>query len=302
MKIKKEKISKRKIIGLVFISISIIFSLVNILSVKITGGVVGINVGSSFITVLTIIFFVTGLLFISRVGKGLATLVLAGGAVIGIHQAKAMLADKAKLENISGIDGDWDVERKSVKYPKINVGNYQTIQKAKDMPAIIIESFYGTNKNDLEYFLNRKNRKKFCDNVVRGIEKYAKSDPKIKIITIAGGHGKNDPGAKFGPNGNIHESDFNGEMSKYISDKLKQDGYQVQYLWYTGKGNQKDRLNEYVAKANKYAGKSVYVEMHADVARKGVAGSKVYCPKAKDKNQRSRKFGKTVLDEINKSW
>jgi hypothetical protein len=91
MKIKKEKtskekikkINKRKIIGLVFVFISIILSLANILSVKITGGVVGINVGSSFITILTIVFFVMSLLFLSKLEKGLAIATIVGGTAIG---------------------------------------------------------------------------------------------------------------------------------------------------------------------------------------------------------------------------
>lgn len=74
---------KRKVIGLIFIFIAMILSLANILSVKITGAVIGINVGSSFITILTIVFFVMGLLFLSRLEKGLAIATIVGGTAVG---------------------------------------------------------------------------------------------------------------------------------------------------------------------------------------------------------------------------
>lgn len=74
---------KRKVIGLIFIFIAMILALANILSVKITGAVVGINVGSSFIIILTIVFFVMGLLFLSKLEKGLAIAAIVGGTAVG---------------------------------------------------------------------------------------------------------------------------------------------------------------------------------------------------------------------------
>ena len=230
---------------------------------------------------------------------------LTGAALLSGKQAKNVYNDftgKEKIENITGIDGNWDVKRKAPKSLETHIGDYQTIQQTKNIPAIIVESFFGTNDNDLKYFLNKEHREKFCDKVVEGIEKYVNSNPGVEIITIAGGHGKNDWGAKYGPDGKFHESDFNKEMSKYVSDELKEDGYNTQYLWYGGSGDQRDRLDYYVSKANKYPGKSVYVEMHADAADPSVAGSRVYGPKPKEDNPKSHKFGKVVLDEINQSW
>ncbi|MGY4884076.1 MAG: N-acetylmuramoyl-L-alanine amidase [Nanobdellota archaeon] len=292
----------RKIIGVSFIFISALLSLEGILSSNITGAVIGLDINNSVFTILTLVFLLLGLLFISKVGKGLAALVLGGAALVGGHYAKEAFSPKYNIENITGIDGKWDVKRKAEKSSETSVGNYQTIQSTKNIPAVIVESFFGTNENDLKYFMNKKNRKKFCDEVVEGVENYVKANPNIEVITIAGGHGESDPGAVFGPKGNIHESDFNKEMSKYIADKLKKDGYNVKYLWYKGNGGQEDRLDYYTSQANKYSGKSVYVEIHADAAKKGVAGSRVYGPKPKKANPKSHKFGESILKEINESW
>lgn len=230
---------------------------------------------------------------------------LTGAAILAGKQVNTVYNDfinKDKTEETTGINKKWDGKRKAEKSLETHVGPYQTIQQTKNIPAIIVESFFGSNENDLKYFMNEKNRDKFCDNIVNGIEKYVGSDSTVEMITIAGGHGENDWGAKYGPEGKIHEADFNKEMSKDIADKLKQKGYNVQHLWYTGSGDQKDRLKNYVSNANKYSGKSVYVEMHTDAAGPDVAGSRVYGPKPKNENPKSHKFGKVVLDEINKSW
>jgi Transglycosylase SLT domain len=75
---------KRNIFGLVLVSVSIILSLANIFSVKITGGFIGVNLKSSIMTILTFVFFFVGLLFLSRIGKGLAALVLTGATIAGV--------------------------------------------------------------------------------------------------------------------------------------------------------------------------------------------------------------------------
>jgi hypothetical protein len=86
----KEKISRRKIIGLAFIFISMILALANILSIKLTGAVVGIKIGSSCIIILTIVFFVMGLLFLSNLEKKIAAGIIAAGITVsGMSQITA---------------------------------------------------------------------------------------------------------------------------------------------------------------------------------------------------------------------
>jgi len=230
---------------------------------------------------------------------------VAGTIFIAANKIKEIYLDFSgeKIENIKEMESAWHGERRAPKSLETHVGGrYQTIQYTNNIPAIIVESFFGTNKEDLKYFSVKENREYFCNHVVKGIEGYVNSNSNIKKITIAGGHGENDPGALFGDNHNIKESNFNKEMSKYISDKLKEKGYSVQYLWYQGSGGQIERLNYYTDKANKYSGKSVYVEIHANAAKPSVAGSRIYGPKPKSENPKSHKFGKMVLNEVNKSW
>jgi N-acetylmuramoyl-L-alanine amidase len=193
-----------------------------------------------------------------------------------------------------------EVVRTAKKASDTHVGGYETIQNTK-MPAVVLESFFGTNKNDLAYFSSKSNREHFCEHVIDGIEKYV-AENDVKKIIIAGGHGENYPGALYGKNKDIHESKFTKEMSKYIVNELKKDGFDVKHLWYEGNGGQKDRLDEYVAQANKEGSNAVYVEVHADAASPSVAGSRVYGPKPKGDNPKSHKFGRTILNEINKSW
>jgi len=75
--------NKRKVFGLVLVSISIFLSLANIFSVKITGAVVGINIASSLLTIITFVFFFGGLLFLSSLEKKLAALAISAGIVVG---------------------------------------------------------------------------------------------------------------------------------------------------------------------------------------------------------------------------
>lgn len=101
--------NKNKIVGLVLVSISILLSLVNVFSVKITGGIIGVNIGSSFLIILTFVFFFGGLLFLSRIGKGLAALVMTGaigGGAYKIHSDR----DKQYIEDTE-ITSSWKTEK-----------------------------------------------------------------------------------------------------------------------------------------------------------------------------------------------
>ncbi|MEK6833600.1 MAG: transglycosylase SLT domain-containing protein [Nanoarchaeota archaeon] len=75
---------KKNTLGFVFVFISMLLSLVNTFSVKITGAVIGIDIKSSFLIILTIAFFLVGFIFLSRIGKGLVALVLTGTTIAGI--------------------------------------------------------------------------------------------------------------------------------------------------------------------------------------------------------------------------
>jgi hypothetical protein len=100
----------RKILGIAFVCISMLISLANILSVKMTGAVVGVEVKSSLLIILSFVFFFVGLLLISRVGKGLAALVLAGSTIYAghkIHQSEKEYKEenraKANVENVETV-------------------------------------------------------------------------------------------------------------------------------------------------------------------------------------------------------
>jgi hypothetical protein len=93
----------RKILGGSFILLSMFLALTNIVFFKMTGGIIGVDIKSSFLTIITFVFFFVGLLFLSRVGKGLAALVV-GGTLIGggahlAHKNKKNIEEKAKIEN-----------------------------------------------------------------------------------------------------------------------------------------------------------------------------------------------------------
>jgi len=292
---------KRRVIGAILVFISTILLLSNKFYFNINGAVIGTDI--RFPTILTFVLFFGGLLFLSSLEKKiLAGLLVAGIAVGGHHILKPhQNYGQESIENY--LNYKWEGKRTAPKQNETCVDKqYQTLQYTKNIPAIIVESFFGSNERDLKYFRVKKNRENFCNHVAKGIEDYARSDPKIKYITIAGGHGENDPGAVYDANKKIYEAEFNKEMGKSIAEKLKKKGFNVQYLWYTGKGGQKGRLDYYTKMANKYSGKSLYVEIHGDAAKPSVSGSRVYGPMPKKQNPKSHKLGKTVLNEINKSW
>jgi hypothetical protein len=100
--------NNRKILGMAFVCISILISLANIFSVKMTGAVVGVSVKSSLLIILSFVFFFVGLLLLSRVGKGLAALVLTGATIYAGHKIhKSAKEDEAnnqaKVENVNEI-------------------------------------------------------------------------------------------------------------------------------------------------------------------------------------------------------
>lgn len=74
---------KRKSLGIAFIFNSVFLILADRLSFNLTGAVVGSDIKVSFVTMLALVFFFVGLLFISKIGKGLAALVLGGAAIYG---------------------------------------------------------------------------------------------------------------------------------------------------------------------------------------------------------------------------
>jgi len=127
--------NKRKIIGLVLVSISILLSLVNVFSVKITGAVVGINIASSLLTIITFVFFFGGLLFLSSLEKKLAALAIGAGVVVGgigykIHSDRdnqyiedtkiisSWKTEKGKFERTYRWDETLDVMEEKYKIPK----------------------------------------------------------------------------------------------------------------------------------------------------------------------------------------
>ncbi len=121
---------KNLIVGLTFILFSILLSFANVF--LITGAVIGTNISHSLITILTLAFFLLGLLFISRFGKGLAALVLAGtligGHAIHSHREKQYLEDTkitaswktdlGKFQRTYRWDDELDKAERKYKIPK----------------------------------------------------------------------------------------------------------------------------------------------------------------------------------------
>jgi hypothetical protein len=102
--------NKWKIGGIILVFISIALSLVNIFFVKITGAVIGTDMKSSLLTIFAFVSFFVGMLFLSKIGKGLAALVLAGTAIVGGNK-------------ISQSEKEYEKER-----AKTNVENVETVK------------------------------------------------------------------------------------------------------------------------------------------------------------------------------
>jgi hypothetical protein len=76
---------KDKIIGIALLGFSMLLSLTNIFSTKITGGFIGTSIETSFITILTFVFFIGGLgmLFLNSLEKRIIAGLIAGGIAVG---------------------------------------------------------------------------------------------------------------------------------------------------------------------------------------------------------------------------
>jgi hypothetical protein len=77
--------NKYEIIGVVLLGFSMLLSLTNIFSVKITGAFIGVNIGSSFLTILTFVFFLGGLgvLFLNSLEKKILVGLISAGITVG---------------------------------------------------------------------------------------------------------------------------------------------------------------------------------------------------------------------------
>ena len=92
--------NKMKILGLIFVFLSMILSLANIFSVKITGAIIGIGVKSSLITIFTLVFLFLGIFFLGNLEKKVSNWVKAAAIAgsIGLIAAPAYHARKDKLK------------------------------------------------------------------------------------------------------------------------------------------------------------------------------------------------------------
>lgn len=94
---------KRNFLGIFFICLSILISLANIFSVKITGAVIGLEIKSSFLILLTFLFFFIGIFSLGNLEKRILNyakvLALAGTTVYmghRIHHTAKEDAEKSK--------------------------------------------------------------------------------------------------------------------------------------------------------------------------------------------------------------
>ncbi len=88
-----------KALGLIFVFISMILSLANILSIKITGAIIGVSVKSSLITIFTLVFLFLGIFFLGNLERKVSNWIKAAAIAgsIGIIAAPAYHARKEKL-------------------------------------------------------------------------------------------------------------------------------------------------------------------------------------------------------------
>jgi hypothetical protein len=94
---------KRRLIGMALVLISMILSLTNILAVKITGGFLGVNVESSFLTVLTFVFFFVGIFILGSLDEKVSNWVKAAAiaGTIGLVGLPAITSIKEKRSSAS---------------------------------------------------------------------------------------------------------------------------------------------------------------------------------------------------------
>ncbi len=93
---------KRKLIGGVLVFVSILIALTNILSVKITGGFLGVNIKSSLLTILTFVFFFGGIFIMGSLDEKVSNWVKAAAiaSTIGLVALPAITSIKEKRSSI----------------------------------------------------------------------------------------------------------------------------------------------------------------------------------------------------------
>jgi hypothetical protein len=138
---------EEKILGVVLMIISMIFSLADIFLFNITGAVIGAGMKSSLLIVLSLVFFFLGLLFLSRIGKGLVALVLAGATVVG----GAGVSHKINLNR----ENQYLTDTKVTASYKTNKGKFQRTYRW-DETLDIIEDKYNIPKGTLKGLIMRE--------------------------------------------------------------------------------------------------------------------------------------------------
>ncbi len=93
---------KRRLLGMAFVLISMILSITNILSVKITGGVLGVNVESSLLTILTFVFFFGGIFILGSLDEKVSNWVKAAAiaGTIGLVGLPVITSIKEKRSSV----------------------------------------------------------------------------------------------------------------------------------------------------------------------------------------------------------
>lgn len=93
---------KIKSLGIAFVLISIILSVTNVLSVKITGGVLGVDVDSSLLTILAFIFFFGGIFIMGSLEKKVSNWVKAAAiaGTIGLVGLPVITSIKEKRSSV----------------------------------------------------------------------------------------------------------------------------------------------------------------------------------------------------------
>lgn len=139
----KSDMPNKKTIGIAFIGISILMSLGNLISGKITGAVIGNGNGSSALFLFSLIFLIAGFLLIYSSAKGLAALVIAGATLWGGHKIVNSPKDYEKLnsKHIQSVRvlNSWDSDE----------GRFQRTYRY-DVPLDIIEQKYGLPRGCLK--------------------------------------------------------------------------------------------------------------------------------------------------------
>jgi hypothetical protein len=133
----------RKIFGIILICISTLLFLINILSVRITGAFIGIPMKSNLFVIFAFIFLFVGLLLLSKIGKGLTALVIAGSTIYGGNKLLNLPKDYEKLNS---------KHIQSVEITKPWASDEGRLQRTYryDVPLDIIEQKYGLPRGCLK--------------------------------------------------------------------------------------------------------------------------------------------------------